>query len=159
MKFVYMVCLVWHTRLYLMVCGARCTVKPYSDKLGADCGTTFCIRDYFLYMVSRFIPLYRVIKAVLLYFSAPYRAGNNERTHQARLVLLIPRALKFQKLNSVIYAAASPICTHRAADPTVRSSSSASMVTLQSLSKCIGFAPRRPTLRAGQNEAAERIRQ
>jgi len=153
MKFVYMVCLVWHIRLYLMVCGARGTV------LGADCGTTFCIRDYFLYMVSRFIPLYRVIKAVLLYFSAPYRAGNNERTHQARLVLLIPRALKFQKLNSVIYAAASPICTHRAADPTVRSSSSASMVTLQSLSKCIGFAPRRPTLRAGQNEAAERIRQ
>jgi len=52
-----------------------------------------------------------------------------------------------------------PFATQCAADPTVRSSSSASMVTLQSFSKCIGFAPRRPKLRTGQNEAAERIRQ
>ena len=52
-----------------------------------------------------------------------------------------------------------PFATQRAADPTVRSSSSASMVTLQSFSKCIGFAPRRPKLHTGQNEAAERIRQ
>ena len=52
-----------------------------------------------------------------------------------------------------------PFANQCAADPTVRSSSSASMVTLQSFSKCIGFAPRRPKLRTGQNEAAERIRQ